>query len=151
MGAVVALDLVEAFETRLAKLELVVGDIMDTLNSQEAMKQELEEAIQGVLNSFIDSVNKSMEEFRGAIAAEISSLKEDVAVCKAVVSAGVTTASVALKIKVPKPPKFRGKRDAKELDNFIWLVEQYLDALNVVDDSAKIKTTTLYLEYNAIL
>ncbi|KAF2282348.1 hypothetical protein GH714_043996 [Hevea brasiliensis] len=92
-----------------------------------------------------------MEEFRGHIAAEISSLKEDVAICKAAVSAGVTTASVAPKIKVPEPPKFGGKRDAKELDNFFWLVEQYLDALNVVDDATKIKTTTLYLEHDAIL
>ncbi|KAF2287902.1 hypothetical protein GH714_003137 [Hevea brasiliensis] len=154
-GAVVPSDLVEAFEARLAKLELAVGDIMDTLDSreeeQEAMKEELEGAMQGALNSFIDSINKSMEEFRGAIAAEISSLKEDVAICKAAVSAGVTTASVAPKIKVPEPPKFGGKRDAKELDNFFWLVEQYLDALNVVDDATKIKTTTLYLEHDAIL
>ncbi|KAF2310209.1 hypothetical protein GH714_007216 [Hevea brasiliensis] len=92
-----------------------------------------------------------MKEFRGAIAAEISSLKEDVVVCKAAVSVGVTTASVAPKVKVPEPSKFGDKRDAKELDNFIWLVEQYLDALHVVDDSSKIKTTTLYLEHDAIL
>ncbi|KAJ9165878.1 hypothetical protein P3X46_020695 [Hevea brasiliensis] len=92
-----------------------------------------------------------MKEFRGAIAAEISSLKEDVVVCKAAVSAGVTTASVAPKVKVPEPPKFGDKRDAKELDNFIWLVEQYLDALHVVDDSSKIKNTTLYLDHDAIL
>ncbi|KAF2310505.1 hypothetical protein GH714_013207 [Hevea brasiliensis] len=135
-GVVVPSDLVEAFKTRLAKLELAVGDIMDTLDSreeeQESMKQELKGAMQGALNSFIDSVNKSMKEFRGTIAAEISSLKEDVAVCKVAVSIRVITASVALKIKVPEPPKFGGKRDAKELDNFIWLVEQYLDALNVL-------------------
>ncbi|KAF2314756.1 hypothetical protein GH714_033458 [Hevea brasiliensis] len=128
---------------------------MDTLDSreeeQESMKQELKGAMQGALNSFIDSVNKSMKEFRGTIAAEISSLKEDVAVCKVAVSIRVITASVALKIKVPEPPKFGGKRDAKELDNFIWLVEQYLDALNVVDDSDKLKTTTLYLEHDDIL
>ncbi|RVX13084.1 hypothetical protein CK203_017991 [Vitis vinifera] len=36
----------------------------------------------------------------------------------------------APRVEVPKPHMFNGKRDAKELDNFLWHMERYFEALH---------------------
>lgn len=49
------------------------------------------------------------------------------------------------KVKVPEPSKFQGKRDAKQIDNFLWSIEKYFKALLLDDDVSKIMTTIMYL------
>ena len=51
----------------------------------------------------------------------------------------------ASRVEVPKPHKFSGKRDAKELDNFLWHMERYFEAIALMDEVAKVRTATLYL------
>ena len=51
----------------------------------------------------------------------------------------------ASRVEVPKPQRFRGKWDAKELDNFLWHMERYFEAITLTDVVAKVKTATLYL------
>ena len=36
----------------------------------------------------------------------------------------------APRVEVPKPHMFNGKKDAKELDNFLWHMERYFEALH---------------------
>ena len=36
----------------------------------------------------------------------------------------------APRVEVPKPHMFGGKRDAKELDNFLWHMERYFEVLH---------------------
>ena len=57
----------------------------------------------------------------------------------------------ASRVEVPKPQGFRGKRDAKELDNFLWNMEQSFKAITLTDEAAKVRTTTLYLIDTATL
>ncbi|KAH9607898.1 hypothetical protein KSS87_011915 [Heliosperma pusillum] len=59
---------------------------------------------------------------------------------KAAVAGSATLREASTRIKVPQPPKFNGSRDAKEIDNFLWCVERYFDALQVRDDVTKITT-----------
>ena len=40
---------------------------------------------------------------------------------------------------------FSCKRDSKELDNFLWKIEQYFEAIALKDEVAKVRTATLYL------
>ena len=54
-------------------------------------------------------------------------------------------------MEVPKPHTFNGKRDAKELDNFLWHMECYFEAIALMDEATKVHTTTLYLIDNATL
>ena len=49
------------------------------------------------------------------------------------------------RVEVPKPQGFSGKRDAKELDNFLWHVERYLEAIALTDEMAKVRIANLYL------
>ena len=57
----------------------------------------------------------------------------------------------APRVEVPKPHTFNGKRDAKELDNFLWHMECYFEAIALMDEATKVHTTTLYLIDNATL
>ena len=57
----------------------------------------------------------------------------------------------APRMEVPKPHTFSGKRDAKELDNFLWYMERYFEAITLIDETIKVRTLTLYLTDNATL
>ncbi|XP_069148271.1 uncharacterized protein [Solanum lycopersicum] len=54
------------------------------------------------------------------------------------------------KVKIPEPKAFSGVRSAKELDNFIWDMEQYFTTARV-PDSYKLNITTMYLTSDAKL
>ena len=49
------------------------------------------------------------------------------------------------RVEVLKPHGFSGKRDAKELDNFLWHMERYFEAIALTDKTTKVRTATLYL------
>ena len=57
----------------------------------------------------------------------------------------------APRVEMPKPHTFNGKRDAKELDNFLWHMEHYFEAIALTDEATKVRTATLYLTDNATL
>ncbi|WKA11995.1 hypothetical protein VitviT2T_029436 [Vitis vinifera] len=57
----------------------------------------------------------------------------------------------ASRVEVPKPHRFSGKRDAKELDNFLWHMERYFEAIALTDEATKVRTATLYLTDTATL
>ena len=48
-------------------------------------------------------------------------------------SVRVMATQEASKVEVPKPHGFSGKRDAKELDNFLWHMERYFEAIALTD------------------
>ena len=48
-------------------------------------------------------------------------------------------------MEVPKPQVFDDKRDAKELDNFLWLIERYFEVIGLQDEATKVRTATFYL------
>ena len=54
-------------------------------------------------------------------------------------------------MEVLKPQGFSGKRDAKELDNFLWHMEQYFEAIALTNEAAKVRIATLYLIDTATL
>ena len=57
----------------------------------------------------------------------------------------------APRVEVPKPHTFSGKKDAKELDNFLWHMEHYFEAIALTDEATKVRTMTLYPTDNATL
>ena len=57
----------------------------------------------------------------------------------------------APRVEVPKSHMFSGKRDAKELDNFLWHMERYFKAIALTDEATKVCTATLYITYNVTL
>ncbi|XP_075076712.1 uncharacterized protein LOC142163337 [Nicotiana tabacum] len=50
-----------------------------------------------------------------------------------------------LKVKIPEPKAFGGARSARELENFLWDMEQYFHAIRVQDEKEKVTLTGMYL------
>ena len=50
---------------------------------------------------------------------------------------------VATKVKVLEPKHFNGARSAKDLENFVWDIEQYFKAAKVPDQE-KVTITSMY-------
>ena len=59
---------------------------------------------------------------------------------KVVMSKWVITTQEVSRVEVSKPQWFSGKRDAKELDNFLRHMERYFKAIALTDEAAKVRT-----------
>ncbi|RVX07513.1 hypothetical protein CK203_025214 [Vitis vinifera] len=64
-------------------------------------------------------------------------IRQELAIYKTAVSARVMATHEAPRVEVPKPHTFSGKRDAKELDNFLWHMERYFEAIALTDEATK--------------
>ncbi|KAF2291637.1 hypothetical protein GH714_027758 [Hevea brasiliensis] len=140
--------------------------------------EELRGDMQGTLNTAIDKLASEGESLRlsqmGEIAAlrdENRSLKEQLEwamgklkeveqqvslVAMAVARGGVATTSgaslvIPSRVEVPKPSVYGGARNAKEIDNFLWSLEQYFRALGIMDDAKKVDHAPLYLVDTAMV
>ena len=78
-------------------------------------------------------------------------LRKEVAIYKTALSARVMATHEAPRVEVPKSHTFTGKRDAKELDNYLWHMERYFEAIALTDEATKVRTATLYLTDNPTL
>ena len=78
-------------------------------------------------------------------------LRQEVAIYKTTLSARVMATYEAPRVEVPKPHSFSGNWDAKELDNYLWHMERYFEAIGLNDEATKVRTATLYLIDNATL
>ena len=85
--------------------------------------------------------------------ADVKDSKEELVLCRRAIAQGPTITSVSSpsRIDVPKPKTYSGARNAKELDNFLWSLEQYFKALSIVEDAKKIDAATLYLDNTAMV
>ena len=81
----------------------------------------------------------------------LQTLQEDVAVLKkAVLRTSPRTTDASPKVRVPEPKGFDGARSAKELENFLWDMEQFFRAAQVADEE-KVSITGMYLMGDAKL
>ncbi|XP_070001952.1 uncharacterized protein [Nicotiana sylvestris] len=127
------MDVVEIFGQRLGKVEGTLN-VLEGHTLEEIEKCKLMEAL-----STID-----------ALKAKIESLEEHVNAGMTEVASNVMVMREA-KIEAPKPPVFKGVRDAQEVENFLCHLENYFRHNKVRDDEAKINTTVLYLSETAML
>ena len=72
-------------------------------------------------------------------------------VYKTALSARVMVTHEAPRVEVPKPHSFSGNRGAKELENYLWHMERYFEAIGLKDEATKVRTATLFLIDNATL
>ena len=62
-----------------------------------------------------------------------SQLKTEISLLKRAMRGLPREGEVATKVKVPEPKPFNGTRSAKDLENFLWDMEQYFKAARVLD------------------
>ncbi|RVW43565.1 hypothetical protein CK203_107076 [Vitis vinifera] len=141
-------DTLANMETRLAKVELAMADTWEWVDlieqgmkkGLEDLREQIQDLREGVLGSQVQPV--SHEDFMSFQGKEV---RQELAIYKVVVSAWVMATYEASRVEVPKPHGFSGKRDAKELDNFLWHMERYFEAIALTDEATKVRTATLYL------
>ncbi|KAF7807841.1 Transposon Tf2-2 polyprotein [Senna tora] len=149
-------------EARLARVELAIADgedkfeeVNQRIEELDKGKEELREAMQGALNLTLDKCLGQVKTLEETFKAEIVALKEELVrvtdeltLCKKVIAQGgnVEVTPTPSKLDIPKPKFYKGARNAKELDNFLWGMEQYFKALGITEDASKIDTATLYLD-----
>ena len=81
----------------------------------------------------------------------LQTLQEDVVVLKkAVLRTSPWTIDASPKVRVPEPKGFDEARSAKELENFLWDMEQFFKAAQVTDEE-KVSITSMYLLSDAKL
>ena len=96
-------------------------------------------ALRGDLQAQVDSVLSMVEESR-----------QDWSLCKRAVSEGNGSKGLE-KSDIPKPKEFAGKREAKEVDNFLWQLEQYFAAREILDGAARVQAASYFLSDVAML
>lgn len=88
-----------------------------------------------------------MDDFKGAL----QSYGEDIAVLKkAVLQGSLSGPEAPSKVRVPEPKGFNGNRNAKELENFLWDMEQFFKAAHI-PNGEKVSITNMYLTGDAKL
>ncbi|KAI5328460.1 hypothetical protein L3X38_027857 [Prunus dulcis] len=112
----------------------------------------------GVLNSALDGIKLDVQAKLDHFLAELTSLrfemkdvKGDSALCKEAVLNKTRTPKEPKVLDSFKPKSYNGKREAKELDTFLWNIERYFKYLKLEDDEPKINTATLFLTDNALM
>ncbi|KAK8948956.1 hypothetical protein KSP39_PZI005193 [Platanthera zijinensis] len=100
---------------------------LDAQPTLEVRLAKMEEAIQAMRNGFDE-------------------MREEVTLCRRAVANGGGNMTIGNpRMEVPKPKAFGGKRDAKEVENFIWQMEQYFEGCGVEDQTVKVKQASYYL------
>ncbi|XP_012831339.1 PREDICTED: uncharacterized protein LOC105952342 [Erythranthe guttata] len=72
-------------------------------------------------------------------------MRDDLALCKKAAANGSVSVTSSPRVDCPKPTGFNGVRDAKEVENFLWRMEQYFEGIGLVDETTKVRTASLYL------
>ncbi|KAE8701616.1 Detected protein of unknown function [Hibiscus syriacus] len=94
-------------------------------------------------NNEVESRFIRLEDMIQALRESIEGMREDVALCKrAVISGGANITVSTPRVECPKPQGFNGARDAKEVENYLWQMEQYFEGIDLNDEAAKIHGTS---------
>ncbi|XP_048228190.1 uncharacterized protein LOC125369504 [Ricinus communis] len=169
-------DVVSDMDARLAKVELTVAEGQDTfwdlvqrIGELENGREELQEGMQAALNEGMSKCQEQAKTVEKTLLAEVVTLREildgmvvrllateeELILCKKAAIQGNGSVpmivSTPSKLDVPKPKAYKGSRNAKEIDNFLWNLEQYFKALGLIEEAKKVDAAALFLEDTAML
>ena len=132
-----SVDLLNAMENRVVRGEIAVTEIKEHLEIFEQKMEEVDDLSERMGNLSHDVVAQrgSLEEFQSVVMNSIEALraqveefhagleetKTDWALCKKAVASRVlnTNAARPMRVEVPRPRRYEGKRDAQEIENFL--------------------------------
>ncbi|KAK3030029.1 hypothetical protein RJ639_038128 [Escallonia herrerae] len=156
-------DTIVSLDERTCVLEGTMGDVKDRLGYVEQNLQTLEDHVLEELESLKKAVMGqdelrtrfmelfvNLQEQLDVVKVGVEETRQETAMCKRAIAGGAVVTH-SPRVDAPKPKEFGGKRDAKELDNFIWHMERYFEGASIADEKAKVRTATLYLTDTATL
>ena len=153
-------DEIVALQVAVERVDGVVGtppddalEVVSQLAEHDASLRSLEKALKNVVRDINDRFNNSLKDMltmTDSFSASMRNLEADVALLKRAVSQGRGNDGHGSKIKVPEPKSFNGTRSAKDLENFLWDMEQYFKAARI-QEGDKVSITGMYLVGDAKL
>lgn len=168
-GSSVPAEWSASMETRVARVEEIMEGHVEALKSLaevddrlKALEDEWENRVLETINALNREIRAEIEVVRGEVRATAQEMRgvramlEDYGARielleRTPIGARSTAAVAHAKIDVPKPNSYSGARSAKELDNFIWNLEQYFEGSGVRDDREKLRVGPLFLADTAML
>ncbi|CAA0813244.1 Unknown protein [Striga hermonthica] len=142
----------ERVEFNFQTLETHVLEEMDSMKPtiQEGLKRR--PLAEDRLDHLEDFVKGQLVDLVTGLQASIEGMREDLAVCKRVIASREASHLMSSpKVECPKPTGYNGVMDAKEVDNFLWSMQQYFEGIRLKDESTKVCIDVLYLSDTAIL
>ncbi|KAK8325006.1 hypothetical protein V6Z12_A11G022100, partial [Gossypium hirsutum] len=152
-------DILSALEDRVVTFEESVGDVNERVDDIDDKVNDGLQSMQEQLKEYVlDNIEKmtsrddAIETMMAALKEEIAELKGELTIYKvALGNEGLAAVTPKPSVDVPKPKEFKGTRSAREVDNFLWGVEQYFRAKGIADDATKVITAAMYLTDIALL
>lgn len=140
-------EIVDQMETKfdglVAKLDGKLVSLMEDATTLTDAIQKDSDAMRGDIAALTDVVQTQ----NASLKSKLRHFEDDVSMIKRVLN---TEAASTSKRKVPEPKAFQGVRDAKELENFLWDMEEYFCAARVPADE-QVNITSMYLAGDAKL
>ena len=99
----------------------------------------------------LTQLDESFEAMMVVMREEMDELNRELTTCKTIIGGGVLAMTPTHWVDVLKPKEFKDMRSAKKVDNFLWGMERYFKASNIIVDATKINTTSMYLIDIALL
>ncbi|KAH1082059.1 hypothetical protein J1N35_021820 [Gossypium stocksii] len=85
-----------------------------------------------------------------ALSTRIKEFEEKLALCRAAVGKGVAGATLNYE-DVLKPKEFVRIRSTCDVDNFLWMMENYFRTKGIMDDLVKVNIASIFLTDVALL
>ncbi|KAL2246590.1 UNVERIFIED_CONTAM: Transposon Tf2-12 polyprotein [Sesamum indicum] len=113
-----------------------------------------------VLNSELDECRQVIQEMAGVFGNDsIADMRRDMEqmsiqiglLQRAVGSTPMVAHDPGARLRIPEPKAYSGERDAKEVENFLFDMEQYFLVADMRDEARKVATATMYLTGDAKL
>lgn len=103
----------------------------ETLEGHQDEMTEVIKDLESDMASTAEVLKAQTAEVVVTMTAEIAELQAKIVVLEKAVANNGPAPREVLKVKIREPKCYNGARDAKELDNFLWQVEQYLQGHKV--------------------
>ena len=129
---------------RVARIETLIGAVPEIEDDKPLLDKVAD------LESLIEKVEASISVDLSKIRKDHTDLREEFAMLRRVVNIAGEGGEKRPKLKVPELKSFAGVRNSKELENFLWDMEQYFVAAHV-PDTEKVTITSMYLSGDAKL
>ncbi|XP_057994453.1 uncharacterized protein LOC131174696 [Hevea brasiliensis] len=147
------LELVEGMDETRDELQATLNEALDKVtNESEALRIAHTEEV-----SIMREENRLLKEKVQKMHGDMKDAKDELVLLKGLVAQGVGTNPHPIltiptaRVEIPKPSAFKGARNAWEIDNLLWGLEQYFCALRVDEDAHKVDHAPLYLAESAMV
>ena len=132
----------ESIRERLSHLETVLGPVAE--NEEQSMNEKLAYAVE-----MAERAAGQYVDFAADVSRKFKDLESEIAVLKKAV-VNIPGSGGSSKPRVPEPKSFGGARNSKELENFLWDMEQYFGVAKIGAEE-QVNITAMYLSGDAKL